>query len=300
MNLETVMKALGGPRRIILTGRMRPSGKADYLRRREPAVRGEVRRLWRDWRDALAGAGVAALVQAGTVQPRLRDAWLDAAQAWYNDRLKPELEGALRFAGERIIGTYNRRTKAAAFNATLARILDWTREHGGELIRQLTEGQAATINVLLQHQVFMGITSPAELSRRLKPMIGLLRREGMAVLRYEAELLAQGLPPTKVSAMSARYSDFLLGARAERIARTELCFAFEFGQMESIRQIQEAGLVSDVQKEWMTAGDDRMCPDCAALDGETVGLDEEFSGGVKVPPLHSGCRCDVGYSATRQ
>jgi len=288
------------PERIILSGRARPSGKRAYLIRKEPVLKRKISMLWREWREAASRQDIEYIIQTGAVQQMLLDKWYAIAEAWLEDELQAEYQNAIQAAGNSLMEAYNRARKSAAFNATTAAILNWMRGHGGELIRELTSGQALTINALLQHQAFMGISNPAVLAQMLKPMIGLLRREALAVANYRAELIAAGLDRSKIENRIEKYADFLLRARTERIARTELCYAFEFGQMESIRQMQEAGLVSDVQKEWMTADDERMCPDCAALDGETVGLDEEFSGGVKAPPLHPGCRCDLGYSATRQ
>lgn len=73
--------------------------------------------------------------------------------------------------------------------------------------------------------------------------------------------------------------------RAETIARTETAFADTQGNMELYRQ-------SDVveSKQWIVGED--CCPDCAELDGEVVGLDENFSDGSECPPAHPNCRCD--------
>jgi SPP1 gp7 family putative phage head morphogenesis protein len=301
MMLEKIEHKLRWPQRIILTGRNRPSGKHAYLEKREPVLKKKIKGLWKAWREELNRQDAEFLLQISTVQPYLRDKWLAIAKDWLEQELNPEYEAAIFSAGEAIMDSFNRQRKSAAFNITMTAILNWMRERGGELIKELTAGQTLTINALLQHQVYMGISSPAALARMLKPMIGLLKREALAVANYRAELLSQGLNMERCDSLVEKYADFLLNARTERIARTELCYAFEFGQMESIRQLQESGLISDVMKEWLTAGDEaRMCPECEALDGERVALDEEFSAGVTAPPLHPGCRCDLGYSAMRQ
>ena len=49
-----------------------------------------------------------------------------------------------------------------------------------------------------------------------------------------------------------------------------------------------SGVVGD--KKWIVG--DGCCPDCEALEGEVVGLEEPFSNGVQHPPGHPGCRCD--------
>ncbi len=73
-------------------------------------------------------------------------------------------------------------------------------------------------------------------------------------------------------------------SRAEMIARTETAMADVQGMIAGWK---ESGVVAG--KEWLT--DSNPCPICEALDGEVVGLDEEFEGGD--PPLHPSCECTV-------
>ena len=42
-----------------------------------------------------------------------------------------------------------------------------------------------------------------------------------------------------------------------------------------------------VKAEWMTAGDDRVCPICASLQGQVFSLDEI----EPLIPRHPNCRC---------
>jgi SPP1 gp7 family putative phage head morphogenesis protein len=73
--------------------------------------------------------------------------------------------------------------------------------------------------------------------------------------------------------------------RADRIARTETAFAETAGALEGYR---ETGIL---EKEW--DADAEACPECDALDGEIVGIDEPFSDGSDGPPAHPDCRCVV-------
>jgi SPP1 gp7 family putative phage head morphogenesis protein len=75
--------------------------------------------------------------------------------------------------------------------------------------------------------------------------------------------------------------------RAETIARTETAYADVAGNLNAYR---ESGQVSN--KRWLTAPD--CCDECLELDGEVVGLEEDFpNDGGDGPPLHPNCRCDV-------
>ncbi len=72
--------------------------------------------------------------------------------------------------------------------------------------------------------------------------------------------------------------------RAERIASTEVTRAFAQGNTVAY---QEAGVVEKI--EWRTARDERVCPQCGPLHGQTTDLGQTFGGFY--PPRHPGCRC---------
>lgn len=88
--------------------------------------------------------------------------------------------------------------------------------------------------------------------------------------------------------------------RAESIARTETMRASNEGQVQAWDQATEQGLLTGTEsKEWITTPDDRLCPVCAPMDGETVALGDRFDvdgESIDSPPAHPNCRCTVGLS----
>ena len=83
------------------------------------------------------------------------------------------------------------------------------------------------------------------------------------------------------------YDDFP-SYRSNLIARTEATAANNEGILESFRQSEVVNA-----KEWITAGDDKVRPEHAALDGEIVLNDENFSNGLPYPE-EPNCRCVLG------
>jgi SPP1 gp7 family putative phage head morphogenesis protein len=79
------------------------------------------------------------------------------------------------------------------------------------------------------------------------------------------------------------------GNRARLIARTELNKA---ANGAGWLQATESGVVKT--KTWMTAGDGRVRDEHAAMEGETVPLDEPFSNGLMFPS-QPNCRCTLTY-----
>ncbi len=75
-------------------------------------------------------------------------------------------------------------------------------------------------------------------------------------------------------------------SRAAIIARTETTRAYSLG---SIAAFQVSGVVDRL--EWLTAQDEKTCPECSALDGRVTDMGKAFDGGVMFPPAHPNCRC---------
>ena len=73
--------------------------------------------------------------------------------------------------------------------------------------------------------------------------------------------------------------------RATLIARTETIRAHHLGNIDTLEAAGVEGV--KVLAEWVTAGDDRVCPNCDALQGQIFTL-KEIRGLI---PLHPLCRC---------
>ena len=69
------------------------------------------------------------------------------------------------------------------------------------------------------------------------------------------------------------------------LARTEVINAYTEGTLDSYERLG----VEEVQgrAEWSTAGDDRVCPQCAGMEGAVFTIREARG----LIPLHPNCRC---------
>ncbi len=76
--------------------------------------------------------------------------------------------------------------------------------------------------------------------------------------------------------------------RAEMIATTELTNSFAKANEIAYR---ESGVCQGMK--WRTSMDERRCPTCAPLEGQTRKFGEEFAPGVMRPAAHPRCRCWV-------
>jgi hypothetical protein len=140
---------------------------------------------------------------------------------------------------------------------------DWIEEHATELIDGITKTTRDEIKHLLE-QAFEGDYDVDDLTSEITDLIG---------------------------------DD----ARAETIARTEVMTASNRGQQEAWSQAEDAGLLTGDEKQvWIVTPDDRLCPICEPLEGETAPLGGTFrveGDDIDGPPAHPRCRCTIGLQA---
>ncbi len=74
--------------------------------------------------------------------------------------------------------------------------------------------------------------------------------------------------------------------RGQLIARTETANALSQASLDRMKDMGIEG------KEWITAGDNRVSPECMGNQGEgVIPRNQTFGGGTMAPPQHPACRC---------
>ena len=197
-----------------------------------------------------------------------------------------------------------------AFDLLNPRSIEFIQNYSFHLIQQITEESRASIRQALL-RAFQEGGHPFQQARWIRDSIGLTTRQEKAVAnyrrmlegtsphhsltralrdrRYDASVRAGRLDQDRIDRMVSRYRERYVQYRAQTIARTETVRAANRGQREIWKQAQEQGELDpdEYERVWIVSGDKDTCDDCDALDGETVGLDEEFPDGD--PPLHPDC-----------
>jgi SPP1 gp7 family putative phage head morphogenesis protein len=78
--------------------------------------------------------------------------------------------------------------------------------------------------------------------------------------------------------------------RAKLVAVTELGNAYQQGNLIVGMDLKAAGL--EMQKSWLTRGDDKVDPHCSAnADDGWIDVEKTHSSGAMVPLDHPRCRC---------
>ncbi len=96
-----------------------------------------------------------------------------------------------------------------------------------------------------------------------------------------------GLPISYINPKTGRQVNYIMPAerRAQILARTEIIRAHSEATLQEFDNWGIEGV--SVKAEWITAGDDRVCAQCADLEGSVFTLEQARG----MLPLHAQCRC---------
>lgn len=121
-------------------------------------------------------------------------------------------------------------------------------------------------------------------ARTFKDVEGISDHLAKQLRQHLADGLVQGDNPKVIARRMFTQID-KTRKQSERIARTEIIRAHAEGQLDALERmgVDEVG----VAVEYSTAGDDRVCPRCAPLEGVILKVKESHG----LIPLHPHCRC---------
>jgi SPP1 gp7 family putative phage head morphogenesis protein len=179
-----------------------------------------------------------------------------------------------------------------AFDMKNPLVENYVTNNTGKLITAIDSQTRSNVRGIIFKSYQQGLGVPAT-ANLVQGVVGLSGRWSTALQNYQTGLVQSGMSGDMLDSLVARYSDRLLSARGELIARTELLDAQNQGRAMAWEQALSEGLISTAThgKEWVATGDDRTCEDCDALDGEVADINDNFSSGDDMPPAHPDCRC---------
>lgn len=204
---------------------------------------------------------------------------VDDFVAWLNQSLDDEVLEVVRGPGGRV--TRNTRWQSTYVRASYSRGV----EHADRSLR--------SIGVTLPRESLATIFSTPVASealarlyaRSFNELDGITRATSQRISRVLTTGLATGQGPRQMALEMRRAVSTIGVVRSNALARTEIINAHAEA---TLNRYQEAGVEGVRTKaEFLTAEDDRVCPDCSALSGNIYNLDEARG----VIPVHVNCRC---------
>jgi len=136
-------------------------------------------------------------------------------------------------------------------------------------------------------------------TRTFEQLKGVSSQMSQNMARILSEGLSKGAGPREIARNLTKSINSIDKNRAFRIARTEIIHAHSEGQLD---QLEKLGVTHvGVMVEWMTAGDSRVCPQCASMAGVVLPIKKARG----LIPRHPNCRCtftpaNVGEDSSNQ
>lgn len=269
-----------------------------FLDTNEPKLVRFLQNLWDSQRRAITYKELREAILAGAISADLLYEWQEDYSAFLLEHLQPLWLTAMKSAAEQL----ERRYGKFFFNPMADGVQQWVKEYGAAFVTNSSQTQIEALRAVINMATGMENYSVDELSKAIRPIVGLNQPQAMANLKYWNTMREYGLSEQKALDKSIRYAARQHRARGYLIARTELAFGYNKGEYLAIKQAQEKGYLGRMVKVWCTADDERQCPTCGAMDGKVVALDDEFDFYTKLdnrtrltPPLHPNCRCGLIY-----
>lgn len=268
--------------------------------------------FWKDQQDAVTYQELRQAVADGTITTEMLQLWMQD----YSVIVAGQLAGM--WADAIAAGTKGQPLLDGTgfkYNMHEPGIMDWISRRGAGFVTSCTQEQKDAIAALVTKKMKDRHTVD-ELSRLIRPCIGLTKKDAKAAARFYdniVENMKKEHPRMKTESIhrkaldaTQKYAERKHRQRAFTIAQTESAFAYNRGADEGIRQAQAQNLLGTVKKRWSTSGDGNVCSICRALEGVEIGMDDEFdfkgkvlfAGQKLMPPAHPRCACAVEYIET--
>ena len=200
------------------------------------------------------------------------------------------------------------------YNTIIEKVMDILREsanagevEGAEALRLLANKDVAgeIAAEISKGEVYLSQALDDRIKERADKLI---RGYGEYAQDIAKKVLASDKPMT-ANEIAEALTEALPRSRAELIARNETLYAIRSGRLEQDEKLAEKYHLN-VKIIWRCTHDDRTCPVCEAMDGETVALGEafpekevikddvvwtwthsEWNDGGSIPDAHANCRC---------
>lgn len=270
-----------------------------FLDAKEPELVLFLQTLWRNQQRAITYKELREAILDGYLSEKVMEDWYQDYARFVIEKVAPLWAAAMAEANKPFLEALPK----YIYNPMQTEVIKWTNDRAAEFVTNVTRDQVKAMREVIKRASQLHDMNVDELSRVIRPMIGLDWRQAIANQNYYNSLIKGGMKPRAALEKSIKYSANQNRHRAYRIARTELSFAYNQGSYYGTKQAQEQGLLGTVVKEWSCAEDERTCEVCGGLDGMQIELDADFdfktklaSTGIKrVPPAHPFCRCTVLY-----
>lgn len=270
-----------------------------FLDKKEPKTAAKILSFWKKQQDAVTYKELREACMRGDLTIGQIQNWQSDYAEFINEELAPEWREAIEISSAEQFSKH----PDIEYQPDIDAAQEYISTHGAELVTRMADEQTRALQSVISYGGFYEESAADELSRVIRPLIGLTEPQSRANMNYYEAVkrtLTDSGAREKTAAAKARdkaakYAERQHRYRAMCIARTELAKAYNAGGYGAVKAMQMGGYIGVVDKVWITAGDERICGICGGIDGDRVPLNKPFSIGVMLPPAHPNCRCAVAY-----
>ena len=184
-----------------------------------------------------------------------------------------------------------------SFTVTDPNALKWLDNYAAEEIKYISDSQKSAIKKIVTDGYRDGVTYQQQ-ARQIRDCIGLDPRRAEVLQKYSDNLFSKGKNEAEVWRLMEKKGKALLNQRARNITVQEATTAGARGFYETTLDACNRGILDpNIYEAYrIVTGDERLCPKCAGLMGETRQLPDQAyqSAGSVTPKLHHLCRCVEG------
>lgn len=269
-----------------------------FLDQREKSLVRILVRFWDEQKKAITYKDIREAILNGALDIDKLTVWQEDYAVFVAKILAPEWAKAMNAGMKQL----KERFPGWEYDVTSDRIARFVSERSGLFVTNCAQNQLEALNELLKMAVDTGMPAD-QLSRAIRPLIGLTKRQAATNFQYYCDLRAGGTGHKAALDKCIRLAGKQHRYRAMNIARTELAWAYNKGEYAGVKQAQAENLLGDLKKVWCTAEDERVCSICGELDGQEAPMEGSFqfpgdslwAGFKETPPAHNGCRCVLLY-----
>lgn len=281
-----------------------------FLNAKEPELVLFLQTLWNNQQKAITYKELREAILDGVLTAALMEEWYQDYSRFVIEKVAPMWQDAMKEANKSFSEVLGDKY---IFNPMQENVVKWTNDRAAAFVTNVTRDQVQAMREIIKRASQINDMNVDELSRAIRPMVGLDWRQAIANENYYTKMIENGVKPKVALDKSIRYSARQNRYRAYRIARTELSHAYNYGAYAGSKQAQAQGLLGKCVKVWCTADDERVCDICGQLEGTEIGMDDDFyyknqhGNQTRINPklsdpimgrigtAHPGCRCTVKY-----
>lgn len=281
-----------------------------FLNAKEPELVYFLQTLWHNQQRAITYKELREAILDGYLSEKLMEEWYQDYSRFVIEKVAPMWADAMKEANKAFTEVLGDKY---IYNPMQENVVKWTNDRAAAFVTNVTRDQVQAMREVIKRATQLNDMSVDELSRAIRPMVGLDWRQAIANENYYTKMIESGVKPRTALDKSIRYSARQNRYRAYRIARTELAHSYNYGAYAGSKQAQAQGLLGKCVKVWCTADDERVCETCGQLDGTEIEMDDDFyyknqhGNQTRINPrlsdpimgrigtAHPGCRCTVLY-----